>query len=140
MLKDQDVQSTLPAKDLNRARDFYEKKLGLTIESEDEGGIFFRSGKTHFFVFVSTGEPSGNHTQMGWPVADIEAEVNALKEKEVQFEEYDLPEFKTENSIVTFGESKSAWFHDSEGNLLAITQRPRAASVGSRSSNGSAGE
>jgi hypothetical protein len=31
-----------------------------------------------------------------------------------------LPGLKTVNGIATIGESKGAWFKDSEGNLLAL--------------------
>ena len=48
--------------------------------------------------------------------------VKKLKEKGVQFEDYDLPHIKTINYIATSGEYKSAWFKDSEGNILAINQ------------------
>ncbi len=53
---------------------------------------------------------------------DIESEVADLKSRGVVFEEYDLPGLKTVNSIATMGPAKSAWFKDSEGNLLAVTQ------------------
>jgi hypothetical protein len=41
----------------------------------------------------------------------------------VIFEEYDLPGLKTVNSIATGGGAKTAWFKDSEGNILAVSQR-----------------
>jgi hypothetical protein len=40
----------------------------------------------------------------------------------VVFEEYDMPGIKTVNSIATAGGAKTAWFKDSEGNILAISQ------------------
>ncbi len=55
---------------------------------------------------------------------DIEATVDELKGRGVTFEEYDLPGVKTEGGIATFemeGRTiKSAWFKDSEGNILAL--------------------
>jgi hypothetical protein len=41
----------------------------------------------------------------------------------VVFEEFDVPGMKTVNSIATGGGAKTAWFKDSEGNTLAISQR-----------------
>jgi hypothetical protein len=39
------------------------------------------------------------------------------------FEQYDLPGLKTdERGIATMGSSKTAWFKDTEGNILAISQ------------------
>ena len=39
------------------------------------------------------------------------------------FEGTDLPGLKTVNGIATGGGAKTAWFKDSEGNILAVSQR-----------------
>ena len=39
------------------------------------------------------------------------------------FEEYDMPAIKMENSIASAWGAKTAWFKDSEGNILAVSQR-----------------
>ncbi len=123
MLADRPIHTTLPAADLERARKFYTEKLGLTPESEAPGGIFYRcGGSTRFLVFPTRGTASGQHTQMGWTVDDIEAEVADLKARGVVFEEYDTPYLKTVNSVATTGPIKAAWFKDTEGNLLGIVQ------------------
>jgi hypothetical protein len=41
----------------------------------------------------------------------------------VVFEDYDLAWLKTVNSVATAGGAKTAWFKDSEGNILALSQR-----------------
>lgn len=123
MLANLPVNATLPAVDLERARRFYTQRLGLSPEMETPGGIFFRCGEgTRFLVFPSGGTASGSHTQMGWTIEDIEAEVAALKTRGVVFEEYDTPGLKTVNSIAIIGTDKAAWFKDSEGNLLGLVQ------------------
>ena len=68
------------------------------------------------------GTASGTHTQMTWNTPDIEAAVADLKARGVVFEEYDTSEVKTINSVATLGQSKGAWFTDSEGNMLALGQ------------------
>jgi len=55
-------------------------------------------------------------------VPDVEAEVADLKKRGIAFEEYDAPGYKTVNSIATGGGAKTAWFKDSEGNILAVSQ------------------
>ena len=123
MLANLPVNATLPAVDLERAKRFYTERLGLSPEMEAPSGIFFRCGEgTRFLVFPSGGTASGSHTQMGWTVEDIEAEVAALKTRGVVFEEYDTPGLKTVNSIAITGTDKAAWFKDSEGNLLGLVQ------------------
>jgi catechol 2,3-dioxygenase-like lactoylglutathione lyase family enzyme len=130
MLKESEVATRLPARDLNRARKFYSEKLGLDPIEERPGGLRYRSNNSFFVLFESAGEASGTHTQMGWEVADIGAIVAALKARGVVFEEYDLPGLKTENGIAEIAGNypskgvgeKGAWFKDSEGNLLGIGQ------------------
>jgi hypothetical protein len=41
----------------------------------------------------------------------------------VVFEEYNIPGVKMQNSIATAGGAKTAWFKDSEGNIMAVSQR-----------------
>jgi catechol 2,3-dioxygenase-like lactoylglutathione lyase family enzyme len=123
MLADCPIHATLPAADLERAKRFYTEKLGLSPESEAPGGIFYRCGAgTKFLVFPAGGTASGTHTQMGWTVDDIEAEVADLKARGVVFEEYDSPYLKTVDSVALAGPIKAAWFKDSEGNLLGLVQ------------------
>jgi hypothetical protein len=59
---------------------------------------------------------------MRFSVADIEAEVRALKLRGVQFEEFDFPGFDKATSIAWVIDHSAAWFKDSEGNLLVIVQ------------------
>jgi predicted enzyme related to lactoylglutathione lyase len=53
----------------------------------------------------------------------VEAEVADLKTRGVVFEEYDMPGVVMRNSIATGGGARTAWFKDTEGNILAISQR-----------------
>ena len=117
------VHAALPASDLERAKNFYEQKAGLTPKGETSGGLIYEgAGGTRFLLFPSFGAASGTHTQVGFLVADAEAEVAELRSRGVVFEEYDLPGFKTEGGIITDGETRSAFFKDSEGNLVGLVQ------------------
>jgi catechol 2,3-dioxygenase-like lactoylglutathione lyase family enzyme len=126
-----DVAPRLPAQDLERARAFYADKLGLQPVEEREGGLRYRCSSTVFSLFASAGEPSGQHTQMAWEVDDVEAAVAELRGRGVVFEDYDLPGLKTVEGIAEIAGTypsdggigeRAAWFHDSEGNLLALGQ------------------
>jgi catechol 2,3-dioxygenase-like lactoylglutathione lyase family enzyme len=128
------VATRLPAQDLSRAREFYAAKLGLEPVEERDGGLRYESGGVSFALFESTGRASGDHTQMGWEVADVDAAVKELRERGVVFEAYDVPGLRTVNGVADIdgnyasrgiGE-RGAWFHDSEGNLLALGQAVRA--------------
>ena len=123
MLSGATVHTTLPASDLERARRFYEGALGLVPARVAPAGVFYRGGGgTRFLVFPSAGQASGSHTQMGFSVTDIEAAVADLRARGVTFESYDFPGFDTATGIATFPGNRSAWFKDTEGNLLGIVQ------------------
>lgn len=133
MLEASQVATRLPAKDLERAKRFYSEKLGLEPVEQRPGGLCYRCGGGYFALFESTGAASGDHTQMAWEVADIEATVAALRARGVVFEEYDLPGLKTVDGIAEIdgnypskgvGE-RGAWFRDSEGNLLGLGEPVR---------------
>ena len=82
----------------------------------------YGAGGTRFLVFPSGGEASGSHTQLGFTTQDIEREVADLRSRGVQFESYDMEGFDKETLIFSGGPIRSAWFRDSEGNLLGIVQ------------------
>ena len=79
-------------------------------------------GNSGFLLFPTSARPSGQHTQMAWFVRDIVASVAELRRRGVRFEDYDVPGLKTIDGIADLGYEKSAWFRDSEGNLLALGQ------------------
>ena len=134
MLSKGRVATRLPVQDLKRARAFYADKLGLQPIEEREGGLRYVCAGGEFALFESAGAPSGEHTQMGWEVNDIEATVAGLRSRGVVFEEYDIPGLQTLDGIADIegnypskgsGE-RGAWFRDSEGNLLGIGQPVRS--------------
>jgi catechol 2,3-dioxygenase-like lactoylglutathione lyase family enzyme len=125
VLRTFDMLLTLPAQDIERAKRFYEEKLGLTPESEDPGGVHYRSGATMFDIYPTRFAGTAQHTLGAWMVDDIRAVVAALRERGVAFEDYDLPGLKTEDGIADLGSELSAWFRDSEGNILAIAELRR---------------
>jgi catechol 2,3-dioxygenase-like lactoylglutathione lyase family enzyme len=133
MLRNGRIATRIPAQDLERAKEFYAEKLGLEPVEEREGGLRYVGAAGEFSLFQSVGTASGDHTQMGWEVDDIEATVRELRRRGVVFQEYDLPGLRTVDGIADIegnypskgiGE-RGAWFRDSEGNMLAIGQPVR---------------
>ena len=125
MLANSPVAAILPAVDLERAKKFYAEKLGLEpIDTPVPGGVVFESGDgTQLYLYERDSATKADHTVAGWKVDNIEEVVRALRKRGVVFEQYDLPGLKTdEHGIATMGSNKSAWFKDSEGNILAISE------------------
>jgi len=123
MLSDAAVLTTLPVSDLERAKRFYREMLGLRPLQELPQGLLYECADGGRFLLYQTGAQSpSEHTQMSFAVADIEGEVGDLKSDGVSFEEYDRRDLTTVGSIAYTRSAESAWFRDSEGNLIGITQ------------------
>jgi catechol 2,3-dioxygenase-like lactoylglutathione lyase family enzyme len=125
-LADWSLGTTIPAKDLDGTRRFYEDVLGAQVVTEDPGGIIYLSGDSYFSLYPTEFAGTAQHTLGAFMVADVEAAVAELRGKGVSFEEYDLPGLKTVNGIAELGGIKGAWFKDPEGNILSVVQPPPA--------------
>ncbi|WP_394844708.1 VOC family protein [Pendulispora brunnea] len=122
MLQNSPMYAYLPAKDVARARRFYEGTLGFKPKAELSGGVAYEfAGGSACFLYPTPNAGTSQASQAFWDVLDIEREVDELKAKGVRFEEYDMPGMR--NGICTAGGAKAAWFKDTEGNILAIVQR-----------------
>ncbi len=122
MLSTAPIRAYIPVSDVSRARRFYEQKLGLKPKQEFAGGVIYECGGYEVFMYPTPNAGTSKASQAFWQVTDVEAEVADLKARGVKFEEYDLPGMKMENSIATGGGAKTAWFKDTEGNILAVSQ------------------
>jgi len=122
MLDNSPIRAYLPVSDVARARAFYEKKVGLRPKMEYAGGVIYECGGVPVFMYPTPNAGTSKASQAFWEVKDVEAEVAELKSRGVVFEEYDMPGITMKNSIATGGGAKTAWFKDTEGNILAIVQ------------------
>jgi catechol 2,3-dioxygenase-like lactoylglutathione lyase family enzyme len=122
MLTDATVTTILPVIDLNRAREFYEHRLGLKPAGMKPDGkfIFACGGGAVIALFPRETATRADHTALSFQVRDIVAAIDELKGKGVVFEDYDLPGLKTVNHVCVLGAEKAAWFRDTEGNYLCI--------------------
>jgi predicted enzyme related to lactoylglutathione lyase len=123
MLKNAPIRVYIPVSDLARARSFYEGKVGLVPKEEYAGGVIYECGGSEAFMYPTSNAGTSQASQAFWSVDDVEAEVTELKARGVVFEEYDMPGITMENSIASGGGARTAWFKDTEGNILAVSQR-----------------
>ena len=114
--------ATIPAKNLDGTRRFYEDVLGAQAVTEDPGGIIYRSGDSTFSLYPTEFAGTAQHTLGAFIVQDVEATVADLRGKGVTFEDYDLPGLKTENGIADIGFAWAAWIIDPGKNALSILQ------------------
>ena len=123
MLQRSPMYAYLRAKDVARARKFYEQKLGFEPKEDFAGGVVYEcAAGTGCFLYPTPNAGTSKASQAFWQVDDVEREVAELKARGVTFEEYDAPGLKTVNGIATAGGAKAAWFKDTEGNILAVVQ------------------
>ena len=122
MLTNAPVTTLLPVKDLNRAREFYEKKLGLKpLGLRQDGKFQFAGGSGGVIALFPKPEGTkAEHTVVSFQVKNIGKEIQELKQRGVVFENYDFPGLKTVDHVCVLGAEKAAWFKDTEGNYLCI--------------------
>ncbi len=122
MLQDSPMYAYIPAKDVARARRFYEEKIGFKPKQELPDGVVYEFAKgTACFLYLTPNAGTSQASQAFWQVEDIEREVAELKSRGVVFEDYDM-EGKDAKGIVNAGGARAAWFKDSEGNIMAVIQ------------------
>jgi catechol 2,3-dioxygenase-like lactoylglutathione lyase family enzyme len=116
------VAVMLPVEDVDRARKFYEDKLGLKYDGQNMEGsaMFALEGGTTLVLLPRPGGTRADSTAMSWAVEDVQGVVDDLESRGVVFEDYDFPELKTVDHIASFGDFKSAWFLDPDSNVLCV--------------------
>jgi catechol 2,3-dioxygenase-like lactoylglutathione lyase family enzyme len=136
MLGNAKVAPVLPVSDLDRSIEFYEGKLGLTQQDRsdefpDNPSVRFRVGSTTLDIYKSVAAGQSRHTMAAFEVDDLRKAVNDLRQAGVTFEEYDMPNLKTEDGIATMGRESGAWFKDPDGNILGLIQTVRVGAAAS---------
>jgi catechol-2,3-dioxygenase len=123
MLAEHPIDVMLLATDLGVARQFYADKVGLEILIEsDEFLTFGCGGDSRLVVTLSSTGSSEAQTKASWRVDDLPAEVDELRSRGVEVEEYDEPGLKTVDGIADVGFALSAWLVDPHGNTIGLLQ------------------
>jgi catechol 2,3-dioxygenase-like lactoylglutathione lyase family enzyme len=120
-LRSAGVITTVPVADLDRAQAFYQGVLGLDHVETSEAGVLCRAGDGRVLLYRSTA-PAPGHTLAGFEVDRLDPVIETLAARGVVFEDYDFPGLKTIDHIAWIGPERAAWFRDSEGNVLSISE------------------
>lgn len=118
------LYTILAAEDIERALVFWRDTAGLAVRKYPDAPGYFSAytGDDSELLVYARERSKAEHTVAGFRVKDIRGAVDALRGRGVVFEEYDLPGLKTVNGVADNGVVWSAWFRDSEGNIIGITQ------------------
>jgi catechol 2,3-dioxygenase-like lactoylglutathione lyase family enzyme len=123
MLADSKAFSGFAAPDIEAARDFYRDKLGLDVTEYEEGGLplltLNLAGDRPTMIYSKPDFQPATYTVLNFPVDDVEAAVDELSARGVQFEQYDGFD-QDEKGIARGNGPDIAWFKDPAGNILAV--------------------
>jgi len=123
MLGDYPIDVVLLATDLDASRDFYRDKVGLQIVGENPNAVTFKCGNgSQLAISKSSVGTADEQTQAAWRVADLEEELDTLRSRGVEIQEYDLPGLKTVDGVADIGFARMAWFIDPGKNCVGIMQ------------------
>jgi catechol 2,3-dioxygenase-like lactoylglutathione lyase family enzyme len=118
------VTAMIGAADLERAKRWYDEKLGFSPGSESDGEVaVYRSGDGTFSVYRTTFAGTAENTIGVWEVADLRSEVAALRARGLTLEDLEFGHNKTVEGISADEDgSLQAWFRDIDGNWLTIRE------------------
>jgi catechol 2,3-dioxygenase-like lactoylglutathione lyase family enzyme len=107
--------------DYDKARAFYEGKLGLKFVSLDQFALVLHSGEQMIRIAKVEEFTAFQSTVLGWQVDDVEATVNWLQFQGVQTEKYPFVADKKLGIWKAPSGDKIAWFKDPDGNVLSVS-------------------
>ena len=108
--------------DYDRARAFYEGKLGFQFVSLDQYALVMNTGKNMIRIVKVKGFTRARYTVLGWEVENIEEIVAWLRERGVALEDYPFIQDRELLIWTAPNGDKIAWFKDPDGNVLSVSQ------------------
>ena len=110
--------------DIQKAREFYGKTLGLELSSGPEGTLVVPlSGDAKALMYPKPNHQPATFTVLNFPVDSVEKAVDELSQRGVRFEVYTEPNLKTDARGISRGNGPTiAWFKDPAGNILSVLE------------------
>jgi catechol 2,3-dioxygenase-like lactoylglutathione lyase family enzyme len=119
MLTDSKAFSGFAVPDIEAAREFYGDKLGLQVSEENGMLTLHLAGDRPTLIYPKPDFEPATYTILNFPVSDVEATVDELSARGVQFEKYDG--FDQDEKGVARGNGPDiAWFKDPAGNVMSV--------------------
>src|SRR6266853_1238502 len=126
MLKHSKAFSGFSAGDIQTAKKFYSKTLGLDVtESHDLLTLRLASGN-NVLIYPKPNHVPATFTVLNFTVKDVDLAVEELTKRGVRCEIYDLPNLKTDKKGIMRGNGPTiAWFKDPAGNILSVIEEAK---------------
>jgi len=122
MLSSNKIVGFVATKDYAKARNFYEKILGIEFVNQDAFALEFISGGNMIRISKVDDFTPMPFTVLGWEVTDIQKVVEDLTKRGVTFEKYSFLKQDDLGIWDAPGGSRVAWFKDPDGNLLSVSR------------------
>jgi catechol 2,3-dioxygenase-like lactoylglutathione lyase family enzyme len=109
--------------DIDAARKFYGETLGLDVTDGQMGELTLNlAGDRPTMIYPKPDHEPANYTILNFPVEDVDAAVDELTARGVEFERYEG--FDQDERGVARGDGPDiAWFTDPAGNILAVLKQ-----------------
>ena len=108
--------------DLQKAREFYERTLGLRVSERNGLLTLHLAGGRDTFVYPKPDHTPASYTILNFPVDDIDEAVDALAARGVRFTRYDGFNQDQKGISREEGGPPIAWFTDPAGNILSVLE------------------
>lgn len=126
MLKDNNAFSSFSVNDLQKAKQFYAKTLGLDVSEVPEMKGLLKlhvKGSESVMVYTKPEHTPATYTVLNFLVKNVEKTVDELTDKGVKFEIYNNKNLKTDEKGILRGEGTAiAWFKDPAGNIISVIE------------------
>jgi predicted enzyme related to lactoylglutathione lyase len=125
MLAKAKATSGFAVPDTDEAKRFYGETLGVNVVvfDEENGVMALKLAGGDVLVYRKPDFVPATYTILNFDVDDIDAAVDGLAERGVEFERYD--DFEQDEKGIMHGPGPHiAWFKDPAGNILSVLQQP----------------
>jgi catechol 2,3-dioxygenase-like lactoylglutathione lyase family enzyme len=113
-----------PTVNSDRARAFFQGKLGLRLVEEDQYALVFDSSGTMVRVAKVDVVTPAHYTILGWQVSDIVATISELRQNGVEFMRLEGVGQDELGICRSPSGTGVAWFKDPDDNILSLSQFP----------------
>lgn len=123
MLSQYPLTPTLATADMAQARSFYEGTLGFVADESVPEGVMYEAGPNRFLVYESAFAGTNKATSMGFqvPAEVFDAEIADLRDRGITFDTFDAEGLTWDEGVASMGDQmRAAWFHDLDGNIIAV--------------------
>jgi catechol 2,3-dioxygenase-like lactoylglutathione lyase family enzyme len=128
MLDSGKMAGFVPTKDYDKARAFYEGKLGFEFVSLDQFALVVSVGGHKIRIAKIPNFTPLQGTILGWEIKDIRAVATWLRDRGITPEKYPFAQDQELGIWTAPSGDKVAWFKDPDGNILSISQHADLAS------------